>query len=75
MDIVTVFEGVHPDGMKFRVRRIDNMFYYAVQIKDDYEGWIWHTVARHPSQVAIVGMVKADRVAKQKRIDMLKERG
>lgn len=75
MDIEEFFTGEHPDGTKFRIRRIDKMWYYAIQIKDDYNGWIWHTVYRHPSKKAIVGRVQADRVAKQKRIDMLQERG
>lgn len=76
MEIETVFEGVHPDGMKLRVRRIDKMYYYAVQLHDEYGvGWIWHTVARSPSKKAIVGRVQADRIAKQRRIDELKERG
>lgn len=75
MDIEEFFTGVHPDGTKFRVRRIDTMWYYAIQIKDDYDGWIWHTVMRHPSKKVIVDRVRTDIVAKQRRIDELKERG
>lgn len=76
MEIETVFEGVHPDGMKFRVRRIDNMYYYAVQIPDEYNvGWVWHTVLRHPSKKVIVDRVITDRHEKQRRKRMLAERG
>lgn len=75
MEIETVFEGVHPDGIKFRVREINGMFYYAEQITDLDGGWIWRTMDRNPSKKAIVERVQADRIAKQKRIDMLKERG
>lgn len=79
MEIETVFEGVHPDRMKYRVRRIDDMYYYAVQYHGTFEdgsnGWVWHTVDRNPSKFAIIGRVQADFVAKQQRIDDLKERG
>lgn len=79
MEIETVFEGVHPDGMKYRVRYIEGMYYYAVQYHGTFEdgsnGWIWHTVSRNPSKKAIVDRVRTDIVAKQNRIDMLKERG
>ncbi|MCQ2077521.1 MAG: hypothetical protein MJZ20_10960 [Bacteroidaceae bacterium] len=76
MEIETVFEGVHPDGIKFRVREINGMFYYAVQIPDDYGiGWIWHTVARNPSKKVIVDRVIADRQAKQRRKRRMVERG
>lgn len=75
MEIETFFVGEHPDGTKFRIRRIDTMWYYAIQIKDDYDGWIWHTVARNPSKFAIIGRVQADRVAKLQYMEMLKERG
>lgn len=76
MEIETVFEGVHPDGLKFRVRCIDNMYYYAVQIPDDYGiGWVWLTVERNPSKKVIVDRVIADRHAKQRRKRRMVERG
>lgn len=76
MDIETICEGVHPDGLKFRVRYIEGMYYYAVQIPDEYNaGWIWHTVARNPSKKAIIDRVITDRREKLRRRRMLKERG
>lgn len=76
MDVTIVYEGVHPDGIKFRVREINGMYYYAVQIPDEYNiGWIWHTVARNPSKKAIVDRVIADRREKLRRKRMLAERG
>lgn len=75
MDFSLVYEGVHPDGVKYRVRFISSMFYYAEQLPDGYGGWVWHTVMRSPHKTAIDKRVIADRDAKTQHMDMLKERG
>lgn len=75
MEIETVYEGVHPDGIKFRVRCISGMYYYAEQLPDSYGGWVWRTVMRSPLRTAIDKRVQADRVAKRQHMEMLKERG
>lgn len=75
MEIETICEGVHPDGIKFRVRYISGMFYYAEQLPDSYGGWVWRTVMRSPIRTTIDKRVIADRDAKIQHMEMLKERG
>ena len=67
MEIETFFIGVHPDGTKFRIRRIDAMWYYAIQIKDEYDGWVWNTIYRSPSKLAVVSKVIEDKTKREER--------
>lgn len=60
MEIEEIYTGTHLDGTKFRIRRINDMWYYAVQINDSYGGWIWHTLYRTPSKLDIVNKVTND---------------
>ena len=67
MEIETFFIGVHLDGTKYRIRRIEAMWYYAIQIKDEYDGWVWCTVYRSPSKLAVVNKVIEDKAKREER--------
>ena len=46
MEVKDIEQGVHPDGMNWRVRKIGNYYYYSEQIYVRYGvsgRWFWQT--------------------------------
>lgn len=63
MAFTDILKGTRPDGVSYRIRKIDNMYFYSIQLYSQYEGWHWDTQYRDYSYDKVLQRVAKDNYA------------